>query len=808
MAELRALLPASPRLPRCVSRRRLRIANHTFLAATARLLAPLVLAGLALGLGAAFLRPSPATAAPAADGVVTDCTDAGFAPVLSAVQASGGGAITFSCSGTITFAVTKTITSAVTIDGGGMITLSGGNALRLFIVNPGARLTLRNLTISNGYSNLDGGAIHNAGHLVIEDSILRENNTTTSGSGGAILNIGVLTVTNASFINNTGGNAGAIYPRFASSRTTIRQSFFWNNRATITLTTGWGGAMLLWDGAPVTISETQFLSNSARHGGALYNLGDLSLFDTQLISNVAALGSGGLFTTNPVTVTGGLWQQNQCGASCFGGAIYSAAPLTLIGADFVSNTAPFAGGVYAAGALSVSGGLFRGNHCQNPNCSGGALLADAGLTVVDTDFISNTAGSGGGAAMVVGPAALSGGLFERNRCTGSPCQGGGLYALNTLAVTNTRFVSNTALAGSGAGLSTAGGLALSGAHFVGNQAAFYGCGAYALGSAQVAGGLFEANACTSDTSAGGGLRVNGALALSGTHFISNTAGSAGGAYAGGPASLDGGRFERNACAEPDCRGGGLRAQSALTITATHFVTNSAGLYGGGLYAQDSALISGAEFRGNGCRHATCRGGGLFAASLLDVQRTSFLANSAVTGGGLHHGANTGLIANNLFAANTASSGQGSALRLASGSGTLLLHNTIASATLSSGSAVFVAAISGNVQAVNNLIANSLTGYERESGSLAENYTLFSGVSLPHTGGTPLGANSFSGAAGFANPALGDFRLGLASAAIDQGSDAGLSLDYFGNPRPLGSGFDIGFHELDPVRRLFLPLIRR
>lgn len=47
---------------------------------------------------------------------------------------------------------------------------------------------------------------------------------------------------------------------------------------------------------------------------------------------------------------------------------------------------------------------------------------------------------------------------------------------------------------------------------------------------------------------------------------------------------------------------------------------------------------------------------------------------------------------------------------------------------------------------------------------------------------------------FANPAAGDFYLLPGSKAIDGATDAGLTTDLDGAPRPFGPGFDIGAYE--------------
>ena len=61
-------------------------------------------------------------------------------------------------------------------------------------------------------------------------------------------------------------------------------------------------------------------------------------------------------------------------------------------------------------------------------------------------------------------------------------------------------------------------------------------------------------------------------------------------------------------------------------------------------------------------------------------------------------------------------------------------------------------------------------------------------------GTYLVRDSIYGDPAFVNPNGGDYHIGLASAAIDQGMDVGVDDDIDGDPRPQGSGYDIGADE--------------
>ena len=146
----------------------------------------------------ACLLLAEARPAHAGNQVVGDCGDNGGAnqlrAKLNAAQSSGGGTLTFTCGPTIVLDGTAlpNITTNITINGANAITLSGNHASRLFYVNPGATLTLNDLTITNGDADFDadgindGGAIYSLGTLNIHNSKFL-NNLTTKGNGGALL---------------------------------------------------------------------------------------------------------------------------------------------------------------------------------------------------------------------------------------------------------------------------------------------------------------------------------------------------------------------------------------------------------------------------------------------------------------------------------------------------------------------------------------------------------------------------------------------------------------------------------------------
>src|SRR5438105_3782968 len=355
----------------------------------------------------------------ATDQVVTDPGDSGgpnqLRAKLGALQSSGGGALTFNVANTtivLTNGVLPAITTAVVIDGGGIVTVSGNNASPVFQINASGTLTLNNITISNGYNaSGDGGAIQNLGMLNINNSKFFENKTAPAWSGGAILSLGTLNITNSEFGSNQAGNGGALYPRFASSATTISRSNFHDNQ-TLNTTNGWGGAMLLWDGAHVSVQNSQFISNTANsgsfssstinRGGAVYVTFNSSLTadNSQFAGNSAFFG-GALYVDpgGTVTLTGGDLHDNSIGifdGTQGGGAIYSVGNVLVDTAQLHDNHADGAGGAIdngGSGSLLVRNAVLRHNSADG----GGAIENSGNATVQTTALADNIAQLYGGA---------------------------------------------------------------------------------------------------------------------------------------------------------------------------------------------------------------------------------------------------------------------------------------------------------------------------------------------------------------------------------------------------------------------------
>jgi len=211
----------------------------------------------------------------------------------------GGGTVTFACDGTIM--LSQTVANAVDtfVDGSGhQITISGSNAVRVFLNDTNATLTLVNLIVADGFGR-GGSAILNLGGYVNLSGVTFRSNTATLGvnndnfspqaGGGAIFNRGgVVTASNCLFTNNAAETAGILSVptehfvyggaiRNESGKIELTSCVFVNNRAS-------GGGV-------TSIIASTFVGDPG-FGGAIHNSGMLKL-DLCTFANNSAAGADG-----------------------------------------------------------------------------------------------------------------------------------------------------------------------------------------------------------------------------------------------------------------------------------------------------------------------------------------------------------------------------------------------------------------------------------------------------------------------------------------------------------------------------------
>jgi hypothetical protein len=404
----------------------------------------------------------------AADQVVTDPSDNGGANQLRAklalAQSSGGGTITFnvgSATIVLTNGVLPVIYTPVTIDGGNVIILSG-DGRRLFSVNLTGTLTLNNLTVTAGFSHdADGGAIRNGsaegtgGTLNIHHCKFLDNGVDAFYfKGGAIVSYGPLNITDSEFANGQAGDGGAIYAVSPAAVTTVRGSNFHDNVVTHP-TTGYGGAILLWDGASATISDSTFTANLARARGGAINVGpssSLTVSRTQFSANRAIYVSGlGGSIANEATLS-----VIDCafdgGSAINGGAIYSLEGTTsIVRSSFTANGGLVGGACDLGGTVTISDSSFSRNgystNGQPTSVSGGAIrISGIGIAMLKNLTLTGNAADLGGGLTQAGTTSLENVTISGNDAE----RGGGIYQEGgAITLTNVTLYGNNATNGAG-----------------------------------------------------------------------------------------------------------------------------------------------------------------------------------------------------------------------------------------------------------------------------------------------------------------------------------------------------------------------
>ena len=309
---------------------------------------------------------------------------------------------------------------------------------------------------------------------------------------------------------------------------------------------------------------------------------DTTMIDANRIDSVFEVLTGSV-TFSGVTIQRGY----RTDAGDDGGGIrYDAegGTLTIVNSKFFSNTGHSDGGGISMeenadnGSLSVRNSIFISNTADVDE--GGAINIDSltnTITIVDSDFIGNTADDEGGALHTEGnfyTISIEDSLFQNNRTmNGTGTRGGGAINLEGITVTidivDSRFISNTS------------------------------------------------------ASEGGALRTsnpNQVIRIWGSTFISNTALDAGGTFDGGGAI----------CIEDD--------STTVEIYRSRFYSNTTESFvsGGAISAVGDAAnlqIHGSGFRGN----TSARDGGAieFASDggILEISNSTLSGNEAVDYGG-------------------------------------------------------------------------------------------------------------------------------------------------------------------------------
>ena len=332
------------------------------------------------------------------------------------------------------------INKDIVIDGKGH-TIDAKNLGRIFSIGEGFTVTLTNATLINGKAT-EGGAIYNDGSLTLSDVKLSDN--AADSYGGAVFNNGELVVSDSVFDSNDIVNRGSASVDYG------------------------GAAIYNWYDGTLTVSGSNFTNNikNYKNGdrlvGAIATIGDATISDSYFVNNSGRWGgaittSGALIAgddVNTLTVSGSTFKEN---GGLYGAGIFVwGSDFTVSDCVFDKNTASGKGNMTPnnnngaaievtdtnkAIAGTIAGSKFTNNKAQY----GGAIdICEGNIKITDSEFVNNSADVEGGAIdinTVNGNPEVS--ISDSKFINNSASYGGAIVNVKDLTVRNTEFVNNT-----------------------------------------------------------------------------------------------------------------------------------------------------------------------------------------------------------------------------------------------------------------------------------------------------------------------------------------------------------------------------
>lgn len=284
-----------------------------------------------------------------------------------------------------------TLTGLTAVNANG---ISGNDRFRALTISTSKKVTIKNLTITNGKAE-DGAGIYysGTGKLIIDNCIITDNEATRNGGG--IYSSGNVQIISTTIKENdiTGENAGTGEGLYIfSGSVTMTGGEISQNISQL----GDSGAIFVRKDAEFNFNGGLISGNGSR---AFYNHGTVNM-TAGTISGHTAIRGGAIYNNGSLNISGGSISGNSAiknaeGAGGNGGAIYvngadtTVTPnvipsLEITGGTITANTAEcFGGGIYNASKLTVSGGEISGNYITGTETgAGGGAIAVYSETII------------------------------------------------------------------------------------------------------------------------------------------------------------------------------------------------------------------------------------------------------------------------------------------------------------------------------------------------------------------------------------------------------------------------------------------
>ena len=299
------------------------------------------------------------------------------------------------------------------------MTIQGAGLQNTIITRIGAAPQFRHL-----YLNSDADLTLR--NLTLANGLLSVNDPVNTGGSTLIRGTAKLTTSGVRFENNTSGHLG--------------------------------GAVASWEGtAQINLTNSEFDGNAGGGGGGAIYRGHVTSLNSRFSNNQATTG-GAIAIPLSLSVTSGSFSDNTAGNR--GGGIDTCRNAIITNVDFVGNHAPFGGGVGihdCPGQPSANVTVLNSDFISNTATSRGAgLYADtATITMTNSTLIENHAVSaggfdGGGAMHLFDSLVFADQLLVQGN---SATKGGGIDVYRSgLSIKRSALIDNEATTGAGAAL--------------------------------------------------------------------------------------------------------------------------------------------------------------------------------------------------------------------------------------------------------------------------------------------------------------------------------------------------------------------